>query len=448
MARVAVVVGGAVYVLATGWAMYRLSFDIWGAFIVGPLLAAVGVLGVRRAFADDRRLMTIAVVALFAKLGAAMVRYWVAFDAYGGESDSSRYHDAGSLLARQVREGQVSLWALVPKQLGTPFIETLTSTVYTVFGAGRLAGFMTFSFMAFWGLVLFVKAAIVGVPQLARHRYAALCMLAPSVLFWPSSIGKEAFMCLCLGLISWGGAHVVVGRWGPRPMAALVIGTAGAGFVRPHVAVLWAAGVAAGLVAGMLTGRSGRGARNRLAGVVLLAVAVGGVAVVGTIAVRYLNPDQEETSVSGQVEAIQLETSRRSTGGGSEFNPVPISSPLDWPMAIQRTLLRPSPTEINSVATALPGVESMVLIGILLAGWRRLRSLPRVLADSPYLVGSLLTVFAFGLAFTTIGNLGILARQRSLVFPLMLLLWALPVFSRAPSKRPALQPLREPEFAW
>lgn len=440
---------GAMYVLATGWSMFNLSFDIWGAFIVGPLLLGIGVVALRRVFAGDQReLLAIAVVSLCAKLAAAMVRYWVAFDAYGGLSDAGSYHDAGSLLARQVREGQVSLLTLVPREIGTSFIDHLTAILYTPFGSGRLSGFLMFSFLAFWGLVLFVKAAIVGVPGLARRRYAALCMLCPSVLFWPSSIGKEAWMCLCLGLASWGGAHVVIGQWRGRTLAALALGIVGAGFVRPHVALLWAAGIAAGLVAAMLTGRAGRGARNRLAGLLLLGTAVVGVAIVGTVAVKYLNPDQEQTSTAGQIDAIKLVTSTRSTGGGSELVPVPIDSPLDWPYAIQRTLLRPSPFEINSLASALPGIESAVLLAILLLGWRRLLSLPRMLMQSPYLLGSLVTVLGFGLAFSTIGNLGILARQRSLIFPLMLLLWALPVYRRSGPARPEVARLREPEFSW
>ena len=71
---------------------------------------------------------------------------------------------------------------------------------------------------------------------------------------------------------------------------------------------------------------------------------------------------------------------------------------------------------------------------LLAVGWRRLLSLPGLIVRSPYLVAALVTVAGFGLAFSTIGNLGILVRQRSLVFPLMLLLWALPLAS--PEQRP------------
>jgi ABC-type transport system involved in cytochrome c biogenesis permease component len=45
---------------------------------------------------------------------------------------------------------------------------------------------------------------------------------------------------------------------------------------------------------------------------------------------------------------------------------------------------------------------------------------------TPYLVFAALCVITFGVAFASIGNLGILTRQRSLVLPLLLVFWCLP----------------------
>ncbi len=445
--REIVVAVGAAVVLAAGWAMFHLSYDIWGALVIVPLLSAVGVFAIRRTFrGDQRELAPIALIGLVAKLGAAMVRYWVAFDAYGGSSDSQAYHAAGSVLARRVRDGEAPLWSLVPKSIGTSFIEHVTGILYTFLGSGRLAGFMMFAFLSFWGLVLFVKAAIIGIPGLARRRYAVFCFLTPTVLFWPSSIGKEAWLCLCLGLGSWGGSMLVVGRWRFSALTAAVLGLLGAGFARPHVALLWTAGLVAGLFAGLVTGRSGSGGRQRTASAVLLVVAVGGFALIGTVSARYLNPDPTDgESVSNQVSAIFNETTKRSSEGGSAIQPAPIDSPIQWPYAIERTLLRPAPWEIDSVATALPGLESFALLVLLAIGWRRVRGLPKTLARSPYLVATLVTVAGFGIAFSTLANLGLLVRQRSLIFPLMLVLWCLPPADQRRSKRPAAIPIRERE---
>ena len=68
------------YVLATGWAMTALSYDIWGAFIVAPVLVIGTVPFVRRIFRDqDPATMTIALIGFVVHVGGSVVRYWVAF---------------------------------------------------------------------------------------------------------------------------------------------------------------------------------------------------------------------------------------------------------------------------------------------------------------------------------------------------------------------------------
>ncbi len=79
------------------------------------------------------------------------------------------------------------------------FVERFTSFVYTLVGSSKLTGFVMFGWLAYWGAVLFVKAACIAVPGLAKRRYAVLCMLAPSIVYWPSSSGKEALMMCFLG---------------------------------------------------------------------------------------------------------------------------------------------------------------------------------------------------------------------------------------------------------
>jgi hypothetical protein len=420
-------IAAVVYMVITGWAMTNLSYDLWGGLIALPLVLGCGAWLLNRTFTGEiRALLPFAMVGLVAKMGGTLARYWVVFDAYAGQSDASRYHLSGKLLALQAREGQVSLLALIPHEVGTAFLDRFTGLVYTIAGSSQLAGFMLFASMSFCGQVLFLKAGIIGIRHLSQKRYALACLFTPSVVFWPSSIGKEAWMCLCLGMTSWGGARLLTGVWRSRTLATLVCGLVGAAFVRPHMAALWMAGLILGLVAGLITGRTAKGVGGRIAVGALAAVAVVALVIVGTVALKYLNPENEAQSVTNRVGDIFNETTRRSDGGGSAFQPINVRSPLDWPIAIQRTLLRPSPQEINSVSSAFPGLESLGLIAVLLVGWRRILALPAMLRRNPYLVACLVTTIGFGLAFSTLANLAILTRQRSLVFPLMLLLWCLP----------------------
>ena len=148
------------------------------------------------------------------------------------------------MLAEDVRSGLATPFALIPRGTGTQFVEVLTGAVYTFFGSSRLGGFMVFTWMSFWGLVFFVKAAHHAIPGLATRRYAIALFVFPSLVYWGSSIGKEAFVGLCLGLTSYGAALVLTRRgnvrWG---VVYTALGLVGAGFVRPHFAAIWAGGI-------------------------------------------------------------------------------------------------------------------------------------------------------------------------------------------------------------
>ena len=69
-------------------------------------------------------------------------------------------------------------------------------------------------------------------------------------------------------------------------------------------------------------------------------------------------------------------------------------------------------------------MTALLFVGIF--SWRRLANAPKLMLTTPYVVFALLCVVTFGVAFASIGNLGILTRQRSLILPLVLLFWCLP----------------------
>lgn len=447
-----VVAAAATYVLLTGWAMATLSYDIWGALVVGPVIVLVSVPLLRRAFSGEHAsLFPIAVVGLAAHLSGSIMRYWVAFDAYRGATDSRSYDAAGKQIAADVLGGRTTLAELVPHGTGTQFIERLTGAIYTFFGASRLGGFLIFGWLAFWGMVLFVHAALLGVRRLSARRYTALVLLAPSLVYWPSSIGKEAWLFLSLGAVSYGAARVLSRRWGGIALPIIAAGLWGATSVRPHMAALWLGSLAVALTFGLVTQRSGVRARSRFAQVIFAGVSLVLLFLVASATLRYLDPaaDTSDVPSTGQrVNDIFAETSRRSTQGGSSFEPMVVDSPLDWPLAVVRTLTRPMLSEARSFAEFLPAIEMTALVVLAAFSGRRLLNLPRVVLRNPYGVFAMVCLIGFGLAFTSIGNLGILTRQRSLVLPFLLLPFCIPVAKRpappAPTALPAARSTPQP----
>jgi hypothetical protein len=229
--------------------MSNLSWDLWGALIYAPLLTLATILLARRMFTGALQpVVAVIVVGFVLKVAGAMARYWVAFTAYGGASDAARYHDAGSMTAGLFWSRQIDLWALIPSGSNTVFVEGVAGLVYSFIGTSQLAAFVVFAWFGFVGVMCFIKAACVSVPGLAQRRYAWLCVAMPSVVYWPASLGKESLMIVGLGLGSLGVARLFERGGFLRGLLLTVIGFGFVGFIRPHIAGVFIAGVLPGLM--------------------------------------------------------------------------------------------------------------------------------------------------------------------------------------------------------
>ena len=91
----------------------------------------------------------------------------------------------------------------------------LTGIIYTVFRPSLPIGFLVFSWLGFLGLFWFYRAFQLAVPEGRSHTYARFVFFLPSLLFWPSSIGKEAWMMCTLGPAAFWAAKLLagIGRW-------------------------------------------------------------------------------------------------------------------------------------------------------------------------------------------------------------------------------------------
>lgn len=433
LGRSAVIAVGIGYLVAITWAMSSVAYDIWGVMIVVPPMTVVTLIGVRRAFANDLRPLVVPMLCGYLlKLGGSAARYWVAFDVYGGSADAGRYHDYGRLMAGRVWSGENNLGSVLPGGTGTQFVERFTSLVYTAIGSSKLTGFVVFGWFGFWGIVLFVKAACIAVPGLAQRRYAYLCAIAPSLVYWPSSIGKEALMLCSLGIATYGIARLLTRAGFLTPLIIAAIGVTGAALIRPHIAGVWLAGAFPALLValGRALSRDQRQARRGVEVLMLISVvafAAVALVIVGQFALRYLKPGDDQASLTQGITAILEETTRRSDQGGSNFAPPVVSGPQDWPLAVVRTLTRPLLYEARGLFQLLLALELSALIALCALSWRRVLAIPRSILTVPYVAFAMTSLFVAGLAYSSFANLGILTRQKSLVFPLLLLIPCLPL---------------------
>lgn len=444
------VVAGALvtaYVTVFVLAMVRTSYDTWGALLVLPALMAIGTPILARVAAGnpERDIFKLLMLAMALKLLCAFPRYLMAFVLYGGAADAKMYHQKGSQLALFLGSADLSAglhYDLGMKVAGTGFVIIVTGVIYTITGPSLVGGFLVFSWLGFWGLLLFWRALQIAFPEADTRRYAKLVFFLPSLLFWPSSIGKDAWMMFCLGLTTYGVARLLDRRFGA--FVCIAVGSLGTAMVRPHVTVLVGAGLT---VAYVLRKRpkqvSALGPLRMVVTVVVLGAMV-------MLMLQQVNTFFGTSGGGDSVNQVLAETSRRTSQGNSVINqpaaedaaPAFSLNPAGLPVAVVSVLFRPFPFEASNLQSLFQSVECFALLVMFVRSWPRLRQLPRLSVQRSYIAFTLVYSLLFCWAFSTINNLGILSRERVQVLPLVLVLLAVP--RPEGSRRLARRRLRPP----
>lgn len=416
----AVLLTGA-YVAAFAYEMEHASYNVWGAMLVAPVLIAISVPLITRAAAreQDSRLGQLIILALVLKLLASLGRYYVAFVVYDGVADAGVYHNFGETIALELKQFDFEI-DLGRKFLGTGFTRLLTGIVYLFIGPTKIGGFLVFSWFGFWGLYLFYRAFAIAVPEGDTYRYAKLVLLLPSLLFWPSSIGKESWMMLTLGVTAYAAARIFARMRGGYPLLALGLGATS--LCRPHITVILIAAIFLGyLLRPRPADATALTPVIKGAGLAVMALLV--FLVIGQ-AEKFLGVDSFSQENVGQ--AIDG-TTELTNEGGSTFQAKGVHSPVDLPRAALTVLFRPLPTEAHNPQAMLASLEGVFLLLLAAKSWRRFTALPALARRRPYLWFVMLYGLLFIYAFSNFGNFGILTRQRVQVFPVVLVLLAVPL---------------------
>jgi hypothetical protein len=133
-----------------------------------------------------------------------------------------------------------------------------------------------------------------------------------------------------------------------------------------------------------------------------------------------------ENVASGGITDAMNQAAHSSTYGGSEFSAKAIRSPVDVPGAVLGVMFRPFPFEATNSTALAASLESTVVFGCLIVAWRRFGAYARWARKRPYLVVAAAYSVIFIYAFSSVGNLGLLARQRAQVLPMALMVLAVP----------------------
>lgn len=395
------------------------DYDAWAGLVVMPLLVLVNlhlILRVSRR-QEDRWLRKVLMWGFVLKALGTVARYVMAFVVYEGVSDAAAYHAEGARLAESYRQGDFGE-DIGSELVGTGFVRVATGALYSVTGPSIFVAYAFFATLSFWGLYFFVQAFRQAVPSGDVRRYALLVFFLPSMLFWPSALGKDAWMTFTIGLAMLGAGRLLSWRTGwLLPLTAGLVGTA---VVRPPITAAILAGVA---IAWVVRKRMRPGtAFTPIAGLAMVAaLVIGGVVVVNQAAAFM----QVESISSESVQQARDTTTVQTAQGGSEFDAQPVESPLDMPMATVSVLSRPFLFEANNIQTMIAALEGTLLLGLVALSLPRMRGILKRLRVEPYLLLCVVYVLLFVYGYSNMANFGILTRQRVQVLPFVLVFVAL-----------------------
>ena len=163
------------------------------------------------------------------------LHFFAAFYRMAHGADAFVYDQQGDRIAEAFRHFRFNVDPGAPVP-GTGAMRIISGVVSVFTGANVAAKFLVFAWLGFIGCYLLYRAFVTALPNADHRRYALLIFLWPSLAFWPSSIGKDCWMLLTLGIASVGAARVLVRR--PGGYTLLVLGLLLGSFVRPHVSLM------------------------------------------------------------------------------------------------------------------------------------------------------------------------------------------------------------------
>jgi hypothetical protein len=372
-------------------------------------LVATSYVGTRMATDADRDwLPTIVLLAFLTKMLASMARWGVLEFVYGGSGDATGYHGEGTRLVAVWRSFDVPDF-----EVGTEFVNSVTGFLYIPYVPTFLGGFIIFATMAFFGQILLYAAFRKTDSSGRLGWYAAAVFFLPTIVYWPSSIGKESLMFLFLGTASYAAAGLMKDyriRWA----ALFAVGIAGSAAVRPHVALLLVGSLAVAMVFSKNMAAKGLGGR-RLIAIISIGLVLGAATVAA--AAKFNINFTEGLAATEDIERVIENVEGATSKGGSAVTGSSISSPAEFPAGFVKVLFRPFPTEATTIQVLATSIEGMLLFGLLL--WRIVPMVRygRHIRRTPYILFALVFTIGFVIAFSSFNNFGLLARQRSQVIP-------------------------------
>ena len=400
-----------------------------GVIIVGALIVAASRPIIRWVAEKEQNpwLVRIMFISLALHLLAAPAQIYVVHHFYHGIADWTRYDTQGAILAPHFRElNFTTAGANLRGIVNDGSVSLFAGVVMAIVGVNQLATFMVFGWFSFLGSILFYRAFTITFPSArpGHRRYAYLVFFLPSTIFWTADVSKEAIMTISLGLVAYGCAKVLVRA--PGGFRIATVGVAVGVLIRPNELLV----ILGGFAVALMIRPQGDGARSTLK-------RVGGLLFMGFLLAASVYTTVHYLRLGGTGTSALTSTNSNNNGVGTGFGSsgfVYSSSPSKWPIDAYEVLFNPLPFNAHGSGEYAAALENTVILGVIIASYRQLRILGRASFARPYVMMCLVYSIGFIYAFASLGNLGLIYRERVMLLPFLMVLFAIP---RTPKGRTA-----------
>jgi hypothetical protein len=377
------------------WLFFGHPYEYQSAIILVPIICAFDIALILHLTRNNRRLQHIMLVGLAAKMAATGL-YIFYFGMAG--ADTTTYYRAGRKIAESF--DATGSWSHATTVVGTEAISQLIALLIEVIGPSFSTFSVIFASIAFWGCYLYYRTFLISLPNGDRGLLAILLFLFPSSVLWTAAIGKDAVIAFSLALAFYGCARLARNA-GVRGVMLIGAGLVGVLLIRPHIALM--------MIVAIVTAYGFGRARGGITGALVKFVAL---PIIVLFSYYTLFQTQEFLGANDLgVGAKRFEMVQRNTSIG---NSVVATGFVYAPVLF----FRPLPWEISSPSLAVTGAEGILLLVFVFLRRSSLIVSIKEHWRSPVVLAILLFVAGFCIVFSgTIGNLGILARQRVMVLP-------------------------------
>ena len=297
--------------------------------------------------------------------------------------------------------------------IGNQSYRFLLGVFYSVTAAPELITYTVNGALAFWAMLslLEVMCLHTGCRRLPMIPVFS-CMMLPSALLWTTANLKEGPVlwatCMMVYLTCQNRLSANQPKRGMPLLGMLILG-----LLRPHIAMLWLVTLS---IASML--------RSRQRGLVVI---TGAGALAGMFLLKTAAPQLFDEGMNDGVTASLSSRYERMTENDNlvshsfvNVEPKPVLTGL------LLIIFRPWPTEVRGVGELLAGLEVWLLASAGLIAWCRLPNKIRQLKH-PNVITMVFGLLFFGYFFSYMYNMGLMVRQRLMVYPALLFVYFWPL---------------------